>query len=278
MKNKELSNMKIIKSYQKFFEDVSDDLIKETDKLEDELKRKLNFINSAEGNWSNFMSPDFSADKIKRDKSLLDCFFFTRPCQKMIVGKVVEFTKKLVELTNVETMMNYYSILFSYRDEIEELYKKLDKAKNSENNQIRNLSSDYKQWVTSLDYIKSEIDKDDFAKKIIPEDELVVTYRKKDEKGQANAKITKIDLNDDGTVEFVLDNEKVGEVKKDLKDLVVKDIEESDVEADLKNKMTDILKNKPEEVKRILKFTNFISDDNNKEQIEQIKKIISGEN
>jgi len=267
--------MKILLNYQKFFEASADDLLKETQKFESEVAKKLNFLQSAEGNWTNYMAPDFSADKIKKDKDLLNCFFFTRPCQKMIVGKVVEFTKKLVELTNIETMMDYYSILFSYRDKIEELYKKLDKAKDSSAD-ISSLSKDYKQWVTSLDYIKSEIDKDDFGKKITPEDELVLTYKKKDGKGQANAEITKIDLKDDGTVEFTLDNEKVGEVKKDLKDLVVKDIEESDDEVDLKKKMTDILKEKPEEVKRILKFTNFISDDKNKDKVVEVEKIISG--
>ena len=267
--------MKIIKSYQKFFEAASDDLLKETENFESEVGKRLNFLQSAEAHWTNFRSPDFSADKIKSDKNLLNCFFFTRPCQKMIVGKVVEFTKKLVELTNIETMMDYYSILFSYRDKIEELYKKLDKAKDSSAD-ISSLSKDYKQWITSLDYIKSEIDKDDFAKKITPEDELVVTYNKEDGKGQANAEITKIDLKDDGTVEFTLDNEKVGEVKKDLKDLVVKDIEESDSEVDLQKKMTDVLKNKPEEVKRILKFTNFISDAKNKDKVVEIEKIISG--
>lgn len=270
--------MKIIKCYQKFFEAASDDLLKEAEEFESEVVKKLNFLQSAEAHWVDFRSPDFSADKIKKDKYLLDCFFFKRPCQKMVVGKVVEFTKKLVELTNIETMMDYYSILFSYRDKIDELYKKLDKAKESSAD-ISSLCREYKQWITSLDYIKSEIDKDDFAKKIIPEDEIVVTYKKEDGKGQANAEITKIDLKDDGTVEFTLDNEKVGEVKKDLKDLVVKDIEENDAEVgseiNLQKKMTDILKNKPEEVKRILKFTNFISDDKNKDKVVEIEKIMS---
>jgi len=266
--------MKILLNYQKFFEASADDLLKETQKFESEVAKKLNFLQSAEGNWTNYMAPDFSADKIKKDKDLLNCFFFTRPCQKMIVGKVVEFTKKLVELTNIETMMNYYSILFSYRDKIEELYKKLDKAKDSSAD-ISSLSKDYKQWVTSLDYIKSEVDKDDFAKKIIPDEDLVVSYNMKDNKGQAKAEITKIDVKDDGTVEFTLDNEKVGEVKKGLDDLVVKgENQESNDEVDLQKKMTDLIKAKPEEVKRILKFTNFISDEKNKDQVVQITKIL----
>jgi hypothetical protein len=97
----------------------------------------------------------------------------------------------------------------------------------------------------------------------------------KDNKGQAKAEITKIDVKDDGTVEFTLDNEKVGEVKKGLDDLVVKgENQESNDEVDLQKKMTDLIKAKPEEVKRILKFTNFISDEKNKDQVVQITKIL----
>jgi flagellar hook protein FlgE len=105
-------------------------------------------------------------------------------------------------------------------------------------------------------------------------DELEVEYMRK-KGGEASGELKNIEIKDDGTVEVSIENDSVGVIKKDLTEITGAEKEkESDDEVDLQNKMTDIIKNKPDEVKRILNFTNFISDEKNKDNINKIEKII----
>ena len=102
-------------------------------------------------------------------------------------------------------------------------------------------------------------------------EKLEVEYLKKDGE-ESTGEIKEVEITDDGEILVSIENDKVGEIKKNLADITGE--AESESEVDLQKKMTEILKNKPEEVKRILKFTNFISDENNKDQVVQINKIL----
>jgi flagellar hook protein FlgE len=102
-------------------------------------------------------------------------------------------------------------------------------------------------------------------------EKLEVEYLKKDG-NESTGELKEVEITDDGKILVSIENDKVGEIKKNITDITGE--AESESEADLKKKMTEILKNKPEEVKRILKFTNFISDENNKDQVVKINKIL----
>jgi hypothetical protein len=102
-------------------------------------------------------------------------------------------------------------------------------------------------------------------------EKLEVEYLKKDGE-ESTGEIKEVEITDDGEILVSIENDKVGEIKKNLSDITGE--AESESEVDLQKKMTEILKNKPEEVKRILKFTNFISDEINKDQVVQINKIL----
>lgn len=102
-------------------------------------------------------------------------------------------------------------------------------------------------------------------------EKLEVEYLKKDGE-ESTGEIKEVEITDDGEILVSIENDKVGEIKKNLADITGE--AESESEVDLQKKMTEILKNKPEEVKRILKFTNFISDENNKDQVVKINKIL----
>lgn len=102
-------------------------------------------------------------------------------------------------------------------------------------------------------------------------EKLEVEYLKKDGE-ESTGEIKEVEITDDGEILVSIENDKVGEIKKNLADITGE--AESESEVDLQKKMTEILKNKPEEVKRILKFTNFISDEINKDQVVKINKIL----
>lgn len=102
-------------------------------------------------------------------------------------------------------------------------------------------------------------------------EKLEVEYLKKDGQ-EASGELKAVEITDDGEILVSIENDKAGDIKKNLTDITGE--AEGEAEVDLQKKMTDILKNKPDEVRRILSFTNFISDDKNKDKVVDIEKIM----
>lgn len=102
-------------------------------------------------------------------------------------------------------------------------------------------------------------------------EKLEVEYLKKDGQ-EASGELKAVEITDDGEILVSIETDKAGDIKKNLTDITGE--AEGEAEVDLQKKMTDILKNKPDEVRRILSFTNFISDDKNKDKVVDIEKIM----
>ena len=286
--------MKYLKSF-RLYEDMNKPgsgtgIMREVGQFEAELIKKLNILGNGSQSYMNFREPDFSEDKIRKFKDVTNAFFSERPFSKVTASDIIEVSKKMVGLTNIETLLIYYSILLSEVDKVSEMYEKLkkeaEKTKNNERDfqlgpdEINKTTTAYMNWVKCLKLVKTAVESPDFLTKIIPDKkELEVSYKKKDG-GEADGDITGFDFKDDGGIEFTIDNEKVGEIKKDLGELVMKksdekeDDENVDVEKDLIAKLSELKMKRPDDIRRVSNFTNFISNDNNKDKIDNIYKII----
>jgi hypothetical protein len=105
-------------------------------------------------------------------------------------------------------------------------------------------------------------------------EKLEVEYLKKDGK-EASGELKDIEIKDNGDIVVSIENDKVGEIEKNLSEITGE--AEGEDETALQKKMTDLIKNKPDDVKKVLKFVNFISDEKNKDKIDTIQKMIAKE-
>lgn len=102
-------------------------------------------------------------------------------------------------------------------------------------------------------------------------EKLEVEYLKKDGE-EATGQLKDVEITADGDIKVSIENDKAGEVEKNLDEITGEAESESEVE--LQKKMTDVIKTKPELVKKILNFTNFISDEKNKDKVAKIDQIL----
>jgi len=216
------SYLKEDKTYLSFFgyDIKNDELEKEIETLETEINKKLKSMTDGVSDYTDWTKPEFG-ERIKKNKDVMDSFMHRMPFSKPI--NLTDICSKMIDMTNVEILAKYFSDLFSFLDKIEEVSEKIKKAyeANKENKSLFSLSGNYNTWVVQLKDIKSKVESKDFLTKIADEKELQVAYKTKDG-GEADGKIIGLDLKDDGGIEFTVDNEKVGEIKKDLEELVMK--------------------------------------------------------
>lgn len=270
------------KTYLSFFGyDIQNaELEKEIETLETDISNKLKYMTNGVSDYTDWTKPEF-AERIKKNKDVMDSFMHRMPFSKLFnqlkhdPKNLIDVCGKMIDMTNVETLAQYFSDLFSFLDRIEEVSEKIKKAyeANKENKSLFSLSGNYNTWVVQLKDIKSKVESKDFLTKIADEKELQVAYKTKDG-GEADGKIIGLGLKDDGGIEFTVDNEKVGEVKKDFDELVMKKGDGKDDSKDLVTKLTELKAKNPDDIKRIYNFTDFISKDENKDKSENIYKIM----
>ena len=276
------SYLKEDKTYLSFFGyDIQNaELEKEIETLETDISNKLKYMTNGVSDYTDWTKPEF-AERIKKNKDVMDSFMHRMPFSKLFnqlkhdPKNLIDVCGKMIDMTNVETLAQYFSDLFSFLDRIEEVSEKIKKAyeANKENKSLFSLSENYNTWVVQLKDIKSKVESKDFLTKIADEKELQVAYKTKDG-GEADGKIIGLGLKDDGGIEFTVDNEKVGEVKKDFDELVMKKGDGKDDSKDLVTKLTELKAKNPDDIKRIYNFTDFISKDENKDKSENIYKIM----
>lgn len=276
------SYLKEDKTYLSFFgyDIQNDELEKEIETLETDISNKLKYMTNGVSDYTDWTKPEF-AERIKKNKDVMDSFMHRMPFSKLFnqlkhdPKNLIDVCGKMIDMTNVETLAQYFSDLFSFLDRIEEVSEKIKKAyeANKENKSLFSLSGNYNTWVVQLKDIKSKVESKDFLTKIADEKELQVAYKTKDG-GEADGKIIGLDLKDDGGIEFTVDNEKVGEVKKDFDELVMKKGDGKDDSKDLVTKLAELKAKNPDDIKRIYNFTDFISKDENKDKSENIYKIM----
>lgn len=276
------SYLKEDKTYLSFFGyDIQNaELEKEIETLETDISNKLKYMTNGVSDYTDWTKPEF-AERIKKNKDVMDSFMHRMPFSKLFnqlkhdPKNLIDVCGKMIDMTNVETLAQYFSDLFSFLDRIEEVSEKIKKAyeANKENKSLFSLSGNYNTWVVQLKDIKSKVESKDFLTKIADEKELQVAYKTKDG-GEADGKIIGLGLKDDGGIEFTVDNEKVGEVKKDFDELVMKKGDGKDDSKDLVTKLTELKAKNPDDIKRIYNFTDFISKDENKDKSENIYKIM----
>jgi hypothetical protein len=106
-------------------------------------------------------------------------------------------------------------------------------------------------------------------------DELELEYKKMNG-DSAEGEIKDVQLKDDGSIEVSIENDNVGIIKKDITEIIsVGDDDNQDVEIkELTKKLSDLKTKNPDNIKKISNFTSFISNDNNKDKIDNIYKII----
>jgi len=104
-------------------------------------------------------------------------------------------------------------------------------------------------------------------------DELELEYMTKDG-GEAEGEIKNVEIKDDGSIEVSIENDKVGTIKKDLTEITGAgdDIEGS--EDDLPKKLAEVKTKRPDDIKKISNFVDFISKEENKENSDKIYKIM----
>jgi hypothetical protein len=269
------------KSYLAYFGNNinNDELDREVEKIESEIANKLKSMTDGIGEYTNFVHPDFG-DRIRKNKDVMDSFMHRMPFIKPLDFETV--CAKVIDITNVETLAIYFSNLFPFIEKIEEVLEKIKKAHKEEGEPAKgkisglaSLEKDYTLWVKRLKELKSKVESKDFLAKIADKKELEVTYKKKDGKGEADGKIIGFDIKDNGVV-FSIENDKVGKIQKNLNELTP-ETEGETGEDDIQKKMTDLIKSKPDNVKKVLKFVNFISDEKNKDKIDTIQKMIAKE-
>lgn len=278
------SYLKEDKTYLSFFGyDIQNaQLEKEIETLETDISNKLKYMTNGVSDYTDWTKPEF-AERIKKNKDVMDSFMHRMPFSKLFnqlkhdPKNLIDVCGKMIDMTNVETLAQYFSDLFSFLDRIEEVSEKIKKAyeANKENKSLFSLSGNYNTWVVQLKDIKSKVESKDFLTKIADEKELQVAYKTKDG-GEADGKIISLGLKDDGGIEFTVDNEKVGEVKKDFDELVMKkdDGKDEGDDKDLVTKLAELKAKNPDDIKRIYNFTDFISKDENKDKSENIYKIM----
>ena len=278
------SYLKEDKTYLSFFGyDIQNaELEKEIETLETDISNKLKYMTNGVSDYTDWTKPEF-AERIKKNKDVMDSFMHRMPFSKLFnqlkhdPKNLIDVCGKMIDMTNVETLAQYFSDLFSFLDRIEEVSEKIKKAyeANKENKSLFSLSGNYNTWVVQLKDIKSKVESKDFLTKIADEKELQVAYKTKDG-GEADGKIIGLGLKDDGGIEFTVDNEKVGEVKKDFDELVMKkdDGKDEGDDKDLVTKLAELKAKSPDSIKKISNFTDFISKEENKDKSENIYKIM----
>ena len=104
-------------------------------------------------------------------------------------------------------------------------------------------------------------------------DELELEYMTKDG-GEAEGEIKSVEIKDDGSIEVSIENDKVGTIKKDLTEITGAGDDTEGSEDDLPKKLAEIKAKRPDDIKKISNFTDFISNDKNKENSDKIYKIM----
>jgi len=266
------------KSYLAYFgyDIENDELDREVEMLESEIGKRLKSMTEGISEYTNWTNPDF-AERMKKNKDVMDSFMHRMPFS--LPRDLTSVCSKMIDISNVETLAQYFSDLFSFLGKIEEVAGKIKKASedNKENKSLSSLSGDYNSWLGQLKDIKSKVESKDFLTKIADEKELQVAYKKEDGEGEADGKIISLDLKDDGGIEVVVDNEKVGEVKKDFSELVKKNDEKDsdvDVQKDLVAKLSELKAKSPDDVRKVSNFVDFTNKEENKDKSKEIYKIM----
>lgn len=263
-------------SYKSIKEDLKvsgDGILQEIDQFEGELGKKLNMLGDKAQSFMNWREPDFSEEKIRKYKDVSDAFFNIRPFSKVNTANIIEVSKKMSMLTNVETLMNYFSILLSEEESIINLYEKVKKEAEKVRNDNRNekleiLTRSYETWVSCIKLLRSTVNSPDFFKKIITDEkELKVSYKKKDG-GNTEGEIKSAEIGDNGKITFTITNGNVGDIKKDITEMIPPNKEESE---EKKNAQENIgaIQNDLSKMKKIASYADFL----NKVGDDVVKKI-----
>ena len=253
-------------------------ILQEIDQFEGELGKKLNMLGDKAQSFMDWREPDFSEDKIRKYKDVSDAFFNIRPFSKANVATIIEVSKKMTMLTNVETLMKYFSILLSEEENIIDLYEKVkkeaEKVRNDNRNEkLESLTRSYETWVSCMKLLRSTVNSPDFFKKIITDEkELNISYKKKDG-GNADGEIKSAEIGDNGKITFTINNGNVGDIKKDITDMIPPTKEESEEKKDAQNKIGAIQNDLPKmnKIANYADFLNKVSDEESKKINDMIK-------
>lgn len=251
-----------------------DELDKEIETLEADISKKLRSMTDGISEYTDWTKPEFG-ERMRKNKDIMDSFMHRMPFYNGF-GKFEDICRKMIDITNVETLAQYFADLFSFLDRIEEVSNKITKENEDskeENGSLKALSRRYREWFQNLKELRTKVESPGFLAKIAEEKELEVAYKKKDGEGEAEGKITGFKIEDDGGVKFTVDNEKVGKVEKELGELVNKEEGEKE-EADLPTKLSGLKAKDPDSISKVLRYADFISNPENKDKVSEIEKII----
>ena len=104
-------------------------------------------------------------------------------------------------------------------------------------------------------------------------DELELEYMTKAGK-EAEGEIKNVEIKDDGSIEVSIENDKVGTIKKDLTEITAAGDDVDVSEDDLPKKLAEVQTKRPDDIKKVSNFVDFISNDTNKENSDKIYKIM----
>lgn len=104
-------------------------------------------------------------------------------------------------------------------------------------------------------------------------DELELEYMTKAGK-EAEGEIKNVEIKDDGSIEVSIENDKVGTIKKDLTEITGAGDDVEGSGDDLSKKLAEVQTKRPDAIKKVSNFVDFISNDTNKENSDKIYKIM----
>jgi hypothetical protein len=217
---------------------------------EDEIKKTQIELDShrkeADGKVKEFFGEfEEEFDKVENPKELMVVF------------------KKLIKARGIVKVFSYVKNLISDNKKESRIEKKIAELKGEkweEDKDMSLLNDLFSNPMNLTKLINGDISSVD------------IEYSKKDG-GTAEGEIKSTEIKDDGSIEVTIDNDKVGEIKKDLTELMPND-DVNDSEDDLPKKLAEVQTKRPDDIKKVSNFIDFISNDINKENSDKIYKIM----
>lgn len=225
--------------YLKIFEGNEDEIKKAQIELDSHRKEADTKVKDFFGEFEE------EFDKVENPKELMTVF------------------KKLIKARGIIKVFSYVKNLISDNKKESRLEKKIAELKGEkweEDKDMLLLNDLFSNPMNLTKLINGDISSAD------------IEYNKKDG-GTAEGEIKSTEIKDDGSIEVTIDNDKVGEIKKDLTELMPNDDADGS-EDDLPKKLAEVQAKRPDDIKKISTFADFISKEENKENSDKIYKIM----
>ena len=297
--------MKYLKTYNEAYLDDEDEKVakERSEKFEDEVRQKRTkeleegnkkleekypelktiveeFSKFIENNWKNM-----DESTIKKFGELMDEMTETEGFKEamVVLRKIVKEVGILKSLKMIKNLISTVKMVIKTHRKVRKILSEGEKYNLCANKDSCSIitnppeeDDDFAELEEVIEKIKNALTPKNLMNILSGKtDELELEYKKMNG-DSAKGEIKDVKLKDDGSIEVSIENDNIGIIKKDITEIIsVGDDDNQDVEIkELTKKLSDLKTKNPDNIKKISNFTNFISNDNNKDKIDNIYKII----